>query len=133
MMTKAAVFFSLSLLLFPPTRAEQEEQTVKIAIASDGKTIDSPLSSKAARCKYFLIFDEEGQLTEVLDNPHGNVPGSAGPKAADFLAQKEVTLLVARTIGPKMIAALQTKEIAHLEFSGTVEEGLEYALKKLKE
>ena len=131
MMTKTVALLSLGLLLFSPIASGQEQKTVKIAIASDGETTDSPVGGKAARCKYFLIFDEEGQLTEVLENPHGNAPGGAGPKTADFLAQKGVTLLVAGNIGRKMIAALETKKIAHVEFTGTVEDGLRHALKEL--
>jgi predicted Fe-Mo cluster-binding NifX family protein len=131
MMMKTAALLALGLLLFSAAEGPPEQRTLKIAVASDGKTTESPISGKAARCKYFLLFDEEGQLTEILENPHGNAPGGAGPKTADFLAQKEVTLLVAGNIGSKMKAALKRQEIVYVEFSGTVEEGLLQTMKDL--
>jgi predicted Fe-Mo cluster-binding NifX family protein len=107
-----------------------QERTDKIAIASEGKTIESSVGGKAARSKHFLLFDKEGQLTDVLENPCRNESSGAGSMTADFLAEKDVTLLVAGNIGHKMIAALQTKKIAHLQFSGTVKNALERALEQ---
>jgi hypothetical protein len=43
-----------------------------------------------------------------------------------------VTLLVAGNIGSKMMAALDREKIAHTEFTGDVEEGLQHALKDLE-
>ena len=126
-MKKNAIALCLSLLLVPLFIAGQE-RTEKIAIASEGQTIESPVGGKAARCKHFLIFDKEGQLTDVLENPCRNASSGAGSMTSDFLAENEVTLLVAGNIGQKMIAALQSKKIAHLEFSGTVENALERAM-----
>jgi predicted Fe-Mo cluster-binding NifX family protein len=130
MMIKTAMLIWVSLLLTPPSHAGQEELAKRIAIASEGKTTDSKVGDRAARCKYFLIFDEEGQLIEVLDNPHRNAPGGAGRKTAGLMAQKGVTLIVAGKFGYKMIDALETNEIAHLEFSGTVKKALERALER---
>lgn len=128
-MKKIALASFLTLLLVPLSFAGQQ-RTEKIAIASEGKTIESSVGGKAARSKHFLIFDKEGQLTDVLENPCRNASSGAGSMTADFLAQEEVTLLVAGNIGYKMIAALETKKIAHLQFSGTVEKALEHALEK---
>jgi hypothetical protein len=103
MMRKTFVLFWLSLILVLPSLGGQEGQARKIAIASDGKTVASAVSDRAARCMYFLMFDDEGHLTEVLDNPHRKEMemGGAGPKTADFLAQEEVTSLVAGNVGQK--------------------------------
>ena len=130
-MMRTVAILSMGLFLFLPIEGRPEQKTVRIAVASNGKTTDSSVSDKAARCKYFLIFAENGQRTEVFENPYGNAAGGAGLKAANFLAQKEVTLLVAGDIGAKMSAALKRKEIAHVKFAGTVEEGLQRALKDL--
>ena len=128
-MKNIAIALYLSLPLVPLSIAGQE-RTEKIAIASEGTTIESSVGGKAARCKHFLIFDKEGKLSDVLENPCRNASSGAGSMTADFLAQEEVTLLVAGNIGYKMIAALQAKKIAHLQFSGTVENALERALEK---
>ena len=116
----ALVIFSLVPLL--QAYAGQEGQTKKIAIASQGETTDTSVSNRAGRCKYFLMFDKEGQLTEVLENPHRDALFSVGSETADLLAGKGVTLLVASNVGSRMIEALQKKEIAYIEFAGIVKD-----------
>jgi predicted Fe-Mo cluster-binding NifX family protein len=128
-MKKVAVVLC-SILLVVPLSIAGQDRTDKIAIASEGKTIDSSVGGKAARCKHFLIFDEEGKLKDVLDNPYKDAPSGAGAMTADFLADKGVQLLVAGNIGQKMITALKANKIAHLQFSGTVEDALQHALEK---
>jgi predicted Fe-Mo cluster-binding NifX family protein len=130
MIKKTAALFSLSLLFVLPSLVGQEKQTKRIAIASEGDTIDSSVCERAARCKYFLIFDNEGHMTEALDNPYRDELFDVGPKTSDYLAKKEVRLFVAGKIGARLMEALQAKGIAHLEFSGTVENALEHALEE---
>jgi predicted Fe-Mo cluster-binding NifX family protein len=129
-MIKAVVFFSLNLFIIFPSHAEETEQTRTIAIAAEGREMDSSVCAKAARCQYFLLFDEEGEQKGVLDNPHENASRGAGPMTADFLAQKEVTILVAGNVGYKMMDALRANKITHLKFTGTVEKALEYVMEE---
>jgi predicted Fe-Mo cluster-binding NifX family protein len=126
-MRKIAILVIFTFLSLPPAYAAWDGQTNQIAIASEGNTIDSSVGDRAARCKCFLIFDEEGQLAEVLDNPHRNALFDAGPEVVDLLAEKGVTLLVARRMGARMIEALKNEEIARLEYTGTVADALERA------
>jgi predicted Fe-Mo cluster-binding NifX family protein len=126
-MKQIVAFVIFTLLSLPPAYAGWEGQTNQIAIASDGKTMNSSVSDRAGRCKCFLIFDKEGELAEVLENPHRNALFDAGPDVVDLLAAKGVTLLVARRVGERMIEALQDKEIIRIEFTGTVEDALERA------
>jgi predicted Fe-Mo cluster-binding NifX family protein len=123
------LFFSILFvfLLVPSSRA-QDEKEPRIAIASDGKKEEALVATKAARSSYFLIFDKDGELREVVDNPHKNVGSGAGPLAAEFLAEKEVTLVVAGLFGSKMIAALENEGIRHIELTGKVRDALEKAL-----
>jgi predicted Fe-Mo cluster-binding NifX family protein len=111
-----------------PLAAGQEEPTKKIAIASDGKTLDSHVETRGARSRHFLLFDEKGELTEILENPHRNASGGAGPRCAELLAEKKVTVLVAGNVGYKMADALKMRKIAYVEFAGTVKEAIEHVL-----
>lgn len=105
-----------------------EDQSAKIAIASDGKTLDSQVGEKAARCQWFLFFDEEGTLTETLENPYREEIGGAGISCAALLAENKVTIFVAGFVGNKMAAALENSQIAFISFTGSVKEAVAHVL-----
>jgi predicted Fe-Mo cluster-binding NifX family protein len=123
------ILFSLFLvLLLAPLDLGGDDGDLKIAVASQGKTIESPVAQRAARAPYFLLFGKDGELQGVLDNPHKDVNRRAGTGAAELLAQNEVTLVVAGVFGDNMTAALDSKAIRHMEFAGKVEEAVQKAL-----
>jgi predicted Fe-Mo cluster-binding NifX family protein len=130
-MKKMIIYCSLIILALSSVIAYTAEiENVKIAVASDNKTETSSVSSQAARCNYFLIFDGKGNLIETVDNPYKDAPRGAGTSAANFLAQKGATLVVAETFGTKMINAMEDKGIEHYEFKGKVEDAVNRILKK---
>jgi predicted Fe-Mo cluster-binding NifX family protein len=116
------------VLMFQPFLMGEEK--VVIAVASDGETLEAALSHLAARGSYFLIVDSEGKLLEAVENPYKDTRGGAGVSAANFLAEKNVTIVIAGNFGNKMIAALKTQEIAYFEFKGIVEEAIKKILEK---
>jgi predicted Fe-Mo cluster-binding NifX family protein len=68
----------------------------------------------------------------VIENPNRDALFDAGSETADLLDSKGVTLLVASNIGSRLIEALREKKMAHIEFTGTVADGLKHALDKQK-
>lgn len=98
----------------------QEEETRKIAVASEGETPEASVSSIAARCAYFLFFDGDGVFLDAVENPYKDARGGAGDSAAEFLAEKKVTVLLAGHFGEKMKKALESSEIEYVESRGTV-------------
>jgi predicted Fe-Mo cluster-binding NifX family protein len=106
----------------------QEEPPKKIAVASEGDTVDSQVGNQAGRSSWFLFFDGEGELLEAIENPFKQEGGGAGVSCAGLLAEKRVTVLVAGKVGNKMRAALDSSRIAFILFSGTVENALAKAL-----
>ena len=124
------LFFSLIILLLVSTTiyANQEED-VKVAIASDTTQPTSNVSSLAGRSPYYLIFDSTGQLIEVIENPYKDVRGGAGSSTAGYLAEKGVTIVIAETFGGKMINAMKSKGITYYEFKGIVSNAVKTLLK----
>ena len=102
------------VLMFQPQLMGEEK--VVIAVASDGETLKAAVSDVAARCPYFLIVDNKGTLLEAVENPYKDNKGGAGAAAANFLAEKNVTIVIAGNFGNKMKDALETNEIAFFEF-----------------
>jgi predicted Fe-Mo cluster-binding NifX family protein len=100
------------------------EEEVLIAVASDGESLKANVSHTAARCPYFLIIDSEGKLLEAVENLYKDIRGGAGVSAANFLAEKNVTIVIAGNCGNKMKDMLKAQEITYFEFEGTVEEAI---------
>ena len=128
---KRIVFIGLAFLLLCPVMSNAANtEKIKIAVASGDKTSKASVSNKAAKCPYYLIFDSKGRLTEVIDNPYGDASRGAGPSAANFLAQKGVTIVIAGNFGSKMINTLKNKGITHFEFKGRVNDAVKSVLNK---
>jgi len=108
-----------------------DEKPNKIAIAADGETIDSQVAEKAARCHWLLFFDEEGELTEALENPYREERGGAGTSCAQLLADNRATIFVAGFVGNKMAAALEDSQITFISFTGTVKDAIAHVLEDM--
>jgi predicted Fe-Mo cluster-binding NifX family protein len=89
-----------------------------ISVASDEITQPANVSSQEARCSYYMIFDSEGKLMDVIDNPFKGENGGAGPSAANFLGDKGVTVVIAENFGNKMVNAMKSKGIEFYKFKG---------------
>jgi predicted Fe-Mo cluster-binding NifX family protein len=116
------------LLVSPAEGGEAGE--LKTAIASQARTADGAVAARAARAPYYLLFGPDGDLLEVLENPASRASRSAGAGAAEFLARQGETLVVAGHFGPRMINALDSRGIEHLEFSGKVTDALKEAKRR---
>ena len=92
---------------------------MKIAIASEGKDLNSEISSKGGRAPFYLIFENK-KLIEVVKNVFAVGGGGAGFSVAHMLADKKVNLVIASKVGGNMIGALKDKGINFKESSGKV-------------
>lgn len=105
------------------------EARSKIAVASEGSDAASSISAKAARAPFFLIFDDQGKIIEVLENHLKDDAKGVGVSVVDLLVQKDVTVLIAETFGNKTINALKEKGIKYYEFEGNVAEAVKKVIK----
>ena len=92
---------------------------MKIAIASEGKDLNSEISSRGGRAPFYLIFENK-KLVEVVKNVFAVGGGGAGFSVAYLLADKKVDLVVAGKVGGNMIGALKEKGIKFREAEGKV-------------
>ena len=126
---KRLVFISLAILLLCPVMVNATElEKMKIAVAASSKTAKASVSNMAAKCPYYLIFNNKGELIEVIDNPYRDASGGAGPSAANFLAQRDIDIIVAGSFGSKMIDALRNSGKTHFEFKGRVDDAVKRVL-----
>ena len=127
-MKKLITVVSLFLFLFAAVLVQAQQAQI-IAVAALERTEKSPISQKAARAPYYLIFDKRGKLLEVISNPFSDAAGGAGPKMAGFLAGKGVTVMVAGDFGQKMVTALDEEGIKNHRASGVVKKAVENLLR----
>ncbi len=97
---------------------------VLFAVASAGKSVAGTVGNIAARSPYLLLFNGQGELVEVLDNPYRNTGGGAGPLVAELMASRGVKTLVAGNFGVNITDSLEEKGVNALVFSGTVAEAV---------
>jgi len=120
--------FAALLLVATVVHASQDDDTARIAVASNGKNAMSSIGDKASRSAYYLIFDVTGELIEVIDNPYKDASGDAGVSIADHLAEKGVTTVIAGVFGEKMISAMKSTGTTYLERTGVVNDAVQETL-----
>jgi predicted Fe-Mo cluster-binding NifX family protein len=96
-----------------------KKEKQRIAVASEGKDIDSEISLRGGRAPYYLVFEGK-KLVESVKNPFAVGGGGAGWSVAHMLADKKVDLVYAGRAGPNMEFALKQKKIKFKEASGKV-------------
>lgn len=91
---------------------------MKIAIASEGQTLESPVAERFGRCPFFLIVDGEGSLLEAISNEATKASHGAGGMAVQSIASRGVSALIAPRLGPNATMVLKAANIRAFESSG---------------
>lgn len=100
---------------------------MKIAISASGKETNSKLDPRFGRCAFFAIYDSETKEWNYLPNP-GIMEGSgAGVRAAQFLLEQKVDVLLTGNLGPNASSILTS---AGLKVFAVPEVTLEEAIKQ---
>jgi len=97
---------------------------MKIAVAAIGKEETSEISPRSGRARFYLIFNERGELLEVISNPFSRGGGGAGFGAAKMLADKDVDIVVGRQVGEHMEVALRTRGLKYYEMTGSAKDAV---------
>jgi len=101
---------------------------VKIAISSEGKSLESQVSAVFARCPYFLFVEVENQkigTTQIVENKNLDQMGGAGVAVAKLMAERNVKVVVAGNIGPRAFEVLKQFGIEVYFGRGKVKEVLQ--------
>jgi len=81
---KRVILATLTISLLLPVLALAEGQD-RIAIATDEKGPNAPVSDRMGRSPFYLIYDEQGKLVAAIDNPFKNNRGRPAGSMIDSL------------------------------------------------
>lgn len=99
---------------------------MKIAIPSEGKTLDSNVNISFGRTEYFIAIDSESLEFEVIENGAVSSQGGAGIKAAQTLVDKNVEIVITYHCGQNAADVLKSADIKILKaLNGTIKDMVE--------
>ncbi len=108
--------------------AQAGDQTGRIAVAADAPEVDATVSEVAARAPFILIFGEDGAFVSSHSNPV-TTDRRAGPALADWLADRQIEMLIAGRFGPKLSQALEARQIRRVVQRGPASEAVAAVLR----
>jgi predicted Fe-Mo cluster-binding NifX family protein len=79
---------------------------MKIAVSSSIGSPESYINEHFGRCQYFMIINSETMIYEAVLNPGAQMQNGAGPKAAAFISDKGIDVLLTGSVGDKAADAL---------------------------
>ena len=100
---------------------------MKIAITSQGTSLDSPVDPRFGRATYFILADtESGEWTSHDNALNLNAPQGAGIQAAQAVARLGAEAVLTGHVGPKAFAVLKAANInVYTGANGTMREAIE--------
>lgn len=83
---------------------------MKVAIASEGDSVNDQVSTAGGRALYYLLFEDVKQV-KAIKNPFRSGGGGSGPAVASILADEGTELVIGQHFGEKMIKALEEHKV----------------------
>lgn len=84
---------------------------MKLALSSDGPTLEAAASPIFGRCAYFLFIDTETGAFEAKPNPARDDSGGAGVQAAQFVLDQGAQALISGHLGPNAAQIIEAAGI----------------------
>lgn len=84
---------------------------MKIAMPLNEKSDKSDICPSFGRAPYYLIYDNDNKTYEIIYNEATNSAGGAGIKAAQFLVDKNINVLIAQRCGENAAKVLYDADI----------------------
>ncbi len=96
---------------------------MKIAVSSQGKTLQDGFDPSFGQCVGFIIYDTQSQDTSFMDNSQNqNAAQGAGIQAAQAVSPSGADVLITGQVGPNAMQALSHSQMKIFASSaGTVQ------------
>jgi predicted Fe-Mo cluster-binding NifX family protein len=99
---------------------------MRIAVTASQASCDSPVDSRFARARLFLVHDDSSGTWEGVENSQAlDAPQGAGIQAAETLANRQIDVVLTGHCGPKAFRAFLAAGITVCTgVTGTVEQAV---------
>lgn len=84
---------------------------MKVAITSNGNTLESKLDQRFGRCQYFTVYDTDTKGIEFIPNPNKDAQEGAGPASVQLVASRGVQKVISGEFGIKIKSLLDSLKI----------------------
>lgn len=99
---------------------------MRIAVTSNGPSLDAVVEPRFGRSPYFLCIDPDTLVLEAIPNPNMALSGGAGPQSAQLMAEKGVSAVLTGNCGPNAFQAFGAAGIQVITgVSGLVREAVD--------
>ncbi|RPI24842.1 MAG: dinitrogenase iron-molybdenum cofactor biosynthesis protein [Acidobacteria bacterium] len=100
---------------------------MKIIVTSLGPSLDSPMDVRFGRAARFILFDDESQGFQIIENTQNlNAAQGAGLQAAEIVSRAGAECVLTGHCGPKAFKALTAAGIRiYTGVDGTVAEAID--------
>ncbi len=99
---------------------------MKIAVSSDGATLESNVDPRFGRCPYYIIYDTESDDFKSVENKSGQAAGGAGIQAAQMISDMNIKSVITGNIGPNAFRVLSAASIeVYSGATGSVKDSVE--------
>lgn len=108
---------------------------MKVAISSDGKTLDAMVDQRFGRAKNFIIFDTDTKQVDVVENTQNlQAAQGAGVQSGQTIVSSGAKILITGNCGPKAFMVLNQAAIKiYIGANGTIQNAIDDMLSgKLK-
>lgn len=100
---------------------------MKIAVSTLGKTLEDKIDPRFGRAQGFIFYDTQSGSSEYAGNGENiALAQGAGTQTAQFIADRDVKMVISGHFGPKAASVLQTAgiEMKEADPSWTVKEAI---------
>ena len=103
------------------------KRPLRIAVASEGRTVSVRVDPRFGRAPFIVICDTQKADVEVIDNlATSQQAGGAGVKAAETVVGRHVDYVVSQNFGPKALQVFRATSVKAAVLSeGTVADAVE--------
>jgi predicted Fe-Mo cluster-binding NifX family protein len=109
------------------TENRRVPKKMKICVTSQGDNLNAEIDPRFGRAVYFLFVNADNMENESIKNPYMQAGGGAGIQAAQFVANKNVGVVITGNIGPNSFQVLKE---AGLEIISGVSGDVKTAIEK---
>lgn len=84
---------------------------MKVAIASQGNSLESKLDNSFGRCNFFVVYDTEYKTVEFIANSSKDDDEKAGSKSVQMVSTRNVNKIISGDFGLRIKPLLDSLKI----------------------